>query len=54
MQKFRKFLLNQKTLKEFTQAMNQIHPLPELLHLEDVFLAHIEEVFLRVEKSYPI
>ncbi len=52
--KVQKVSFESKGLKEFTDGMNQIHPLPELLHLEDVFLAHIEEVFVRVEKSYPI
>jgi adenylosuccinate lyase len=52
--KVQKVSFEAKTLTEFSQGMNQIHPLPELLHLEDVFLAHIEDVFLRVEKAYPI
>jgi adenylosuccinate lyase len=52
--KVQKVSFEAKDLKEFTQGMHQIHPLPELLHLEDVFLAHIDDVFLRVEKVYPI
>lgn len=52
--KVQKVSFESKGLKEFTQGMNQIHPLPELLHLEDVFLAHIDDVFVRVEKAYPI
>lgn len=52
--KIQKVSFEAKNLTEFVEGMNQVHQLPELLHLEDVFLAHINEVFERVEKSYPI